>query len=100
VLEAMAVGRPVVGMKRTELEELVRDGETGFLLDPADKRTLAMRTRTLLDDPGLARRLGEAGQQRVLSLSVDALMPIWASAYAGLSGPESACENTFVLGHR
>jgi glycosyltransferase involved in cell wall biosynthesis len=63
-LEAMAAGLPVVAASRPELAELVADGETGYLVPPGDKAALARRTRLLLDDPELARRLGEAGRRR------------------------------------
>lgn len=63
-LEAMAAGLPVVAAGRPELAEIVEDGETGYLIPPGDKAALARRTRLLLDDPELARRMGEAGRRR------------------------------------
>jgi glycosyltransferase involved in cell wall biosynthesis len=64
-LEAMAQGRPVVTSRLGDLAEIVHDGETGFLVAPGNKLELARRTRLLLDDAGLRRRLGEAGRRRV-----------------------------------
>ena len=64
-LEAMAAGRPLVASRWLGLAEIVVDGETGFLVEPGDKVALARRTRTLLDDEALRRRMGEAGRRRV-----------------------------------
>jgi glycosyltransferase involved in cell wall biosynthesis len=63
-LEAMAAGRPVVATRVPELAELVTDGETGCLVPPGDKASLARATRFLLDDAALARRLGDAARRR------------------------------------
>jgi glycosyltransferase involved in cell wall biosynthesis len=65
VLEAMAAGRPVVASDLPELAELVVQGQTGYLVPPGDKVSLARQTRLLLDYPDLARQMGEAGSQRV-----------------------------------
>jgi glycosyltransferase involved in cell wall biosynthesis len=45
--------------------EVVQDGVTGFLVEPARPDQLAERIRRLLDDPGLSRRMGQAGRTRV-----------------------------------
>jgi len=65
-LEAMAAGRPVVATRTAELDEIIVDGVTGFLVRPGDKAGLARQTRLLLDDPSLADRLGEAARRHVL----------------------------------
>jgi glycosyltransferase involved in cell wall biosynthesis len=65
LLEAMAHGRPVVATPVGGTPELVTDGETGLLVPPRDPEALAEALRRVLDDPDLARRLGEAGRARV-----------------------------------
>ena len=65
VLEAMAQGKPVVASAVGGTPELVVDGETGLLVAPGDVRALTNAIGRLLGDPGLARRLGEAGLERV-----------------------------------
>ena len=65
LLEAMARGRPVVATPVGGTPELVTDGETGLLVPPRDPEALAEALRRILDDPGLARRLGEAARARV-----------------------------------
>ena len=63
-LEAMRAGKPCVAARGGAAEEIVVDGETGFLLDPDDRRELATILATLLDRPERARRMGEAGRAR------------------------------------
>lgn len=65
VLEAMAVGRPVVASAIAPLDEIVLPGRTGFLADPDDPTSFADAIDALLRDSSLARRLGEAGRRRV-----------------------------------
>jgi len=64
-IEAMALAKPVVGTRAGGLPEVVRDGETGLLVAPRFPESLAAACLRLLENPGLARRLGEAGRRRV-----------------------------------
>jgi spore coat protein SA len=64
-LEAMAAGRPVVASMWGGPSDVVVDGVTGFLVNPTQTAVLAERLRRLLQDEGLARRLGAAGRARV-----------------------------------
>jgi glycosyltransferase involved in cell wall biosynthesis len=63
VLEAMACGTPVVASRLGGLREVVHDGETGFLVTPGDENQLRDRLARLLEDPALARRMGENARQ-------------------------------------
>ncbi len=64
-VEAMAAGRPVCASRVGGLQGIVRDGETGFLLEPKDSATLAKRLGHLLDEGALRQRMGEAGRRVV-----------------------------------
>lgn len=66
VLEAMASATPVVASRLDALPEVVRDGETGFLVTPGDVDELRERVAQLLADPGLATRMGQRGREVVL----------------------------------
>jgi glycosyltransferase involved in cell wall biosynthesis len=66
VLEAMASGLPVVCSRLGGLPEVVRDGETGFLVQPGAVDELRDRLALLLADPALAARMGRSGRERVL----------------------------------
>ena len=66
-IEAMACGVPLVATTGGALPEVVgADGETALLVTPDDPGALAAGIRRILDDDGLAARLGEGGRQRVL----------------------------------
>ena len=67
VLEAMAHAKPVVATPVGGTPELVVDGETGLLVPPGDADALTEALAALLGDPDRARRLGEAGRERVLA---------------------------------
>lgn len=57
VLEAMAAGTPVIASAVGSLPELVRDGETGLLIPPADDASLAERIGYILEDGERAARI-------------------------------------------
>ncbi len=62
VLEAMACAKPVIATRTGGIPELLRDGETGLLVDRRDPRQLAAAVMRLASQPGLRRRLGRAAQ--------------------------------------
>jgi glycosyltransferase involved in cell wall biosynthesis len=64
VVEAMAAGVPVVGARIGALPELVVEGRTGLLHEPADPASLATALRVVVTDDELNRRLGAAGRRR------------------------------------
>jgi glycosyltransferase involved in cell wall biosynthesis len=66
-LEAMALGKPVVGTRAGGLPEVVRDGETGLLVVPRFPESLAEACLRVLQNRHLAASLGEAGRARVES---------------------------------
>lgn len=65
VLEAMASGLPVVAPRAGGLLDHAVHGETALLFEPEDRDSLVAAVHTLVEDPALARRMGEAGRARV-----------------------------------
>jgi glycosyltransferase involved in cell wall biosynthesis len=61
VIEANAMGVPVIASNAPGLRESVRDGETGFLVPHGDIPALADRLSALLSDDELWGRMGQAG---------------------------------------
>lgn len=59
VIEAAAAGRPVVATAVDGTPEVVRDGQTGYLVPAADPAALARAVLVLLADPAGAARMGE-----------------------------------------
>lgn len=65
LLEAMAMGRPIVASAVGGIPELIRDGLTGLLVPAEDTAGLASAIVRLLSEPELAQRLGAAAQDHV-----------------------------------
>src|SRR5205823_3402286 len=64
LLEAMVARIPIIASQVSALPEIVVDGQTGYLVAPADPAALAGRLRDLLSDPGKVRQMGENGRGR------------------------------------
>ena len=65
VIQALAVGTPVVATTFGGIPEIVRDGETGILVAPGDAGALAGAIRAALAEPERARAMARAGQALV-----------------------------------
>jgi glycosyltransferase involved in cell wall biosynthesis len=65
VLEAMALGVPVVAAAGSGPGEIVESGRSGVLLDSVDATSIANGLELLLSDRGLRRRLGTAGRSHI-----------------------------------
>jgi len=72
-LEAMACGLPVVAAAATGATNLVRDGETGTLVDPLDIDAYADALEAYARDPALRRRHGDAGLAFASTMDWDAI---------------------------
>jgi len=59
VMEAQAAGLPVIASRVGGIPSLIRDGETGILVQPGHVRQLSEALRRVLTDPDMAGRLGE-----------------------------------------
>ena len=63
----MAAGLPVVASAVPGNTDLVRDGVEGLLIPPDDPGALAIAIARVLQEPGLAPRLGAAGRSLVVN---------------------------------
>jgi len=66
VLEALALGKPVVAFETEDVKLALTDGETGLIVPNGDVGRLSERILYLLENPSVGFRLGQAGQQLVL----------------------------------
>ncbi len=68
-IEALAGGVPCISTELgTGTSYANRHGETGLVVPPGDSTALAQAINTLLADPDMRRRFGQAGQRRVAAL--------------------------------
>ena len=82
ILEAMALGRPVVATDVGGVSEAVESGVTGLLVPTNDEAALAAAFLELVADPGLRRRLGEKGRQRYREgFGVDRMVEEYAQVF-------------------
>ncbi len=91
IMEAMAMRLPVIATEIASIDEMVRDGETGYLIAGEDERALADRLQRVLADPALRRRFGEnarreAEQKFDLRRNVEVILELMLSAATRRSG--------------
>ncbi len=88
-LEAAACGVPQIAGDSGGAAEAVDDHETGLVVrDPGSVDELARALKTLVADPGLRRRMGEAGRARAeAEFSYDVLAERLTTALAGKATP-------------
>ena len=68
VVEAMAAGLPVVGVKGGGVSEIVVDGETGLLAQPDNAKELASHIELLAKNTELRKTFGQRGRERAKTL--------------------------------
>ena len=84
LIEAMALGTPVVASRAAGHIEIIEHERTGLLVPPNEPKAFAAAAHQILADPGLAGRLAEAGRTCVLEryaveLHVQRIVSIYGS---------------------
>ena len=74
VIESMMSGNTFIATKNRGHNELIQDGENGFLVDVGDAQTLATRLVQLMDDTQLRRRLEATAQERICVYTLGAAL--------------------------
>lgn len=80
-LEAMACGLPVVAAVATGATSLVRDGETGLLVEPGDPDAFADALETYANNPDMRRKHGEAGLDFAMTMDWDRINSVVLNVY-------------------
>jgi glycosyltransferase involved in cell wall biosynthesis len=62
-IEAMRSGLPVISSNEGAIPESVRDGITGFIVNPKDPREIAAKILILVNDPKLRAKMGKKGRE-------------------------------------
>ena len=65
-LEAMRAGLPVISSPEEAIPDVVKNGETGFIVHPKDPNEISDRIIKLIEDSLLRRRMGIKGRERFL----------------------------------
>jgi glycosyltransferase involved in cell wall biosynthesis len=65
IVQAQATGTSVVSTRLGGIPEVIRDGETGFLVPPGDLQALSETVIRLLKNPGLRRDVGQAARKAI-----------------------------------
>jgi glycogen synthase len=91
LLEAARQGRPAVATAVGGVPEVVIHGDTGLLVKPDAPEALAAAMTTLLDDPGRARRFGDAARRQFMAnFSLDSCATSYERLYEAAAAPASA----------
>ncbi|MGB1877201.1 MAG: glycosyltransferase family 4 protein, partial [Rhodospirillaceae bacterium] len=98
MLEAMAAGLPVVGSKVAGVDEVVIDGETGFLVPPEDADALAHALRIIIEDRDRTFELGQASRKRAeqrysWTFAADSYLSLLCEA-GGIEEPDDLLEES------
>jgi glycosyltransferase involved in cell wall biosynthesis len=63
LMEAMALGKPVVASRVGGIPDLIKDGQNGFLFEKGHSKELARKLKILLENKGLVRKMGKKGKE-------------------------------------
>lgn len=85
LVEAMALGKPLVATAAGGPLEIVEDGVSGLLVPPGDEKALAGAVEQILDDPTLAASLASAARRRADTFSSERTAHQFASLLARLA---------------
>jgi glycosyltransferase involved in cell wall biosynthesis len=85
VLEAMAVGCPVVAANVEGLAELIRHGDSGWLVPANDPAALARVLADVLRDPATASKMGKVAQAVCRqSFTIESMVQQYAALYTNV----------------
>lgn len=86
LIEATAIGRPIVTCNSIGCKDTVDDGVNGYLIPIKDSDALAGKLRVLIEDPELRLRMGEASRRIAeRDFSIDIVIKKHLETYASLS---------------
>ncbi len=86
LMEAMACGIPVVASNLSGIPELVRPGETGFLVPPGDENALADQLAKIYADPAAVKHIAQAGCETVqVRFNLSSQVYLLASLFESIS---------------
>jgi glycosyltransferase involved in cell wall biosynthesis len=88
MLQAMALGRPVIATRVGGVHRVIRDNENGLLVPPASSEALSDRILELLNDPHRARLIGCSARDEVIrEFNVERMVQQTADLYREILEP-------------
>ncbi len=96
IMEAMLARLPVVSTRVAGVPEMIRDGESGFLVQPNDPQAISAALEKILGDSALAEKFGEVGhaaatERFAIERTVNALKHLLVRR-CRVAVPKGACE--------
>ncbi len=84
VLEAMAIGTPVVATNIYGIPELIQDNVNGLLVPPKNVEEIAMAITHMIDDPDTSRQFATISRERVNFFTVQRMTGEYEKLYTGM----------------
>lgn len=91
LLEAMAKGKPVIATKLGEQQEIIQEGQNGYLIEPGKSTDLADKILTCLNTPALLATLSHQAPQTAQQYSVKQYiqnLEDWYTKLAAIAAPQ------------
>ena len=84
IMEAMAVGLPVIATDIPGTREMISDGINGRLVPPGNIIALADAIITLIEDPQMREKFSKAGKEAVKQFSIEEIAKAYLQLYESL----------------
>lgn len=89
ILEAMAVGKPVIATNTGGIPEIIRHEETGLLIEPRSPKAIAEAIDILIEKPEFSKKISQAGKDLLLTeFTSDSMAKKYETLCLSLSSPE------------
>ena len=89
-IEALAIGRPIVGSNTGGIAELIDDGKNGFVVEAGDEKALAQAIYGILSDPDLLQSMAKASLAKSRSFDDKTFVDKLLNIYHGVLDENSA----------
>lgn len=77
MIEALCVGLPIVTTNVSGTEDIIVDGENGFIVPVNDENAMAHSLRGLMADEQLMKKMGEQNRQKAHLFSIESIYAQW-----------------------
>lgn len=77
LVEAICVGLPIVTTKVSGTEELIKDGENGFIVNIGDKEAMAKALVKIIEDENLQNQFAEKNKAQAIKFETNTIVDQW-----------------------